>query len=69
MTGRLPFAPSGARPGILVTALLAGHVAVPHLGAGLAPLIGVGVLSTAAGLSISVGRTPPIATALADGAG
>ena len=41
MTARLSFMLSGAQLGITVTALLAGYVAEPYLGEGLADLLGV----------------------------
>lgn len=54
VTGRLSFVLSGAQVGITVTALLAGYVAEPFLGRGLAGLIGAGGLSPAVSLSVSI---------------
>jgi CBS domain containing-hemolysin-like protein len=54
VTGRLSFMLSGAQLGITVTALLAGYVAEPYLGAGLAPLLQAAGLPESASLSISV---------------
>ncbi len=54
VTGRLSFMLSGAQLGITVTALLAGYVAEPFIGEGLAPLIGKTGLSQAVSLSVSV---------------
>jgi CBS domain containing-hemolysin-like protein len=50
ITGRLSFMLSGAQLGITVTALLAGYVAEPYLGRGLADLMGTsGVPTSVAG--------------------
>ncbi|GAA1661088.1 hemolysin family protein [Catellatospora bangladeshensis] len=54
VTGRLSFMLSGAQLGITVTALLAGYVAEPYLGAGLAPLLQAVGLPESASLSVSV---------------
>src|SRR5689334_18526532 len=54
VTGRLSFMLSGAQLGITVTALLAGFVAEPYLGRGLADLLGVAGVPRAASTSISV---------------
>ncbi|MGW5054578.1 hemolysin family protein [Actinokineospora sp. NPDC004072] len=54
VTGRLSFMLSGAQFGITVTALLAGYVAEPLLGEGLAPLLGMAGLPEAVSLSVSV---------------
>lgn len=54
VTERLSFMLSGAQVGITVTALLAGYVAEPFLGRGLAELLGAGGLSPAASVSVSV---------------
>lgn len=54
VTGRLSFMLSGAQLGITVTALLAGYVAEPYLGAGLAPLLQATGLPEGASLSLSV---------------
>ncbi|MEV4416162.1 hemolysin family protein [Catellatospora sp. NPDC049609] len=54
ITGRLSFMLSGAQLGITVTALLAGYVAEPYLGAGLAPLLQAAGLPEGASLSVSV---------------
>ena len=54
ITGRLSFMLSGAQLGITVTALLAGFVAEPYLGRGLADLLGVAGVPRAASTSISV---------------
>lgn len=64
VTGRLSFMLSGAQLGITVTALLAGYVAEPYLGEGLAPLIGASGLSKAASLSIAVGLALLVATVI-----
>lgn len=53
VTGRLSFMLSGAQFGITVTALLAGYVAEPLLGTGLADALGVSGLSPAVSLSLS----------------
>ena len=62
VTGRLSFMLSGAQLGITVTALLVGYVAEPYLGAGLAELLGVAGVSTAAALPLSVALALVIAT-------
>lgn len=54
VTERLSFMLSGAQLGITVTALLAGYVAEPYLGRGLADLLGVAGVPRAASTSISV---------------
>jgi CBS domain containing-hemolysin-like protein len=58
VTTRLPLMLSGARLGITVTALLAGYVAGPHLGGGLARLFGTlgvpGVVSAAVALVLAM---------------
>ncbi len=54
VTGRLSFVLSGAQLGITVTALLAGYVAEPYLGAGLAEVLGGAGIAPAMSLSISV---------------
>jgi CBS domain containing-hemolysin-like protein len=54
VTSRLSFVLSGAQLGITVTGLLAGFVAEPYLGEGLAELLGVAGVSRAMSLSISV---------------
>lgn len=54
VTGRLSFMLSGAQLGITVTALLAGYVAEPYLGEGLAVLLGAAGLPRAVSLSIAV---------------
>ena len=54
VTERLSFMLSGAQLGITVTALLAGFVAEPYLGRGLADLLGVAGVPRAASTSISV---------------
>lgn len=54
VTSRLSFVLSGAQVGITVTALLAGYVAQPYLGAGLEDLLGTAGLPAGVSLSISV---------------
>ena len=54
VTARLSFMLSGAQLGITITALLAGYVAEPYLGEGLAALLGLAGLPRAASLSIAV---------------
>ena len=54
VTSRLSFVLSGAQLGITVTGLLAGFVAEPYLGEGLAELLGLAGVSRAMSLSISV---------------
>ncbi|ONI81409.1 hypothetical protein ALI144C_18895 [Actinosynnema sp. ALI-1.44] len=62
VTERLSFMLSGAQFGITVTALLAGYVAEPLLGSGLAELIGLAGVPAAVSLSISVAVALLIAT-------
>lgn len=64
VTGRLSFVLSGAQLGITVTALLAGYVAEPFLGQGLAKVLGLTGLSEAVSLSISVAAALLIATVI-----
>ncbi|WP_328988951.1 hemolysin family protein [Kribbella sp. NBC_01245] len=64
VTGRLSFVLSGAQLGITVTALLAGYVAEPFLGRGLADLLGLMGLSEAVSLSIAVAAALLIATVI-----
>lgn len=54
VTQKLSFMLSGAQFGITVTALLAGYVAEPLLGTGLADLLGVTGLSPAVAVSLSM---------------
>ena len=54
VTSRLSFVLSGAQIGITVTALLAGYVAQPYLGAGLENLLGMAGLPRSVSLSVSV---------------
>lgn len=54
VTSRLSFVLSGAQLGITVTALLAGYVAEPYLGEGLAELLGAAGVPRAVSLSVSV---------------
>ncbi|XVV00889.1 hemolysin family protein [Actinosynnema sp. CA-248983] len=54
VTQRLSFMLSGAQFGITVTALLAGYVAEPLLGTGLANVLGVTGLPTAVAVSLSM---------------
>jgi len=54
ITSRLSFVLSGAQLGITVTALLAGYVAEPFLGEGIADLVGLTGASTAVTATISV---------------
>src|SRR5687767_6209426 len=54
VSGRLSFMLSGAQLGITVTALLAGYVAEPYLGQGLADLLDMAGLPTAVTMSVSV---------------
>ena len=54
VTSRLSFMLSGAQLGITVTVLLAGYVAEPYLGEGLAALFGVAGLPEAVSLSIAL---------------
>lgn len=62
ITGRLSFMLSGAQLGITITALLAGYVAEPYLGEGLAPLLAATGIPAAASLSISVALALLVAT-------
>ncbi|WP_144127930.1 hemolysin family protein [Catellatospora sichuanensis] len=62
VTGRLSFMLSGAQLGITVTALLAGYVAEPYLGEGMAPLLAAAGVPAAASLSVSVALALLIAT-------
>jgi CBS domain containing-hemolysin-like protein len=62
VTSRLSFMLSGAQLGITVTALLAGYVAEPYLGQGLADLLTGAGVPTAVSLSISVGVALVFAT-------
>jgi CBS domain containing-hemolysin-like protein len=64
VTSRLSFMLSGAQLGITVTALLAGYVAEPYLGRGLADLLGLAGLSEAVSLSIAVAAALLIATVI-----
>ncbi|GGJ96939.1 membrane protein [Pilimelia anulata] len=64
VTGRLSFVLSGAQVGITVTALLAGYVAEPFLGEGLAPLLGAAGLPAAVSLSVSVALALLLATVI-----
>lgn len=54
VTERLSFMLSGAQLGITVTALLAGYVAEPYLGRGLADLLGVAGVPRTVSTSVSV---------------
>lgn len=54
VTSRLSFVLSGAQVGITVTALLAGYVAQPYLGAGLEDLLGTAGLPEGVSLTLSV---------------
>jgi magnesium and cobalt exporter, CNNM family len=54
VTARLSFVLSGAQVGITITALLAGYVAEPYLGEGLAHLLGSAGVPEAVSLSIAV---------------
>jgi CBS domain containing-hemolysin-like protein len=64
VTTRLSFMLSGSQLGITVTALLAGYVAEPYLGDGLAELLGLAGLSQGLSLSISVTIALLFATAV-----
>src|SRR4051812_397903 len=64
VTSRLSFVLSGAQIGITVTALLAGYVAQPYLGQGLADLLGLAGLPVGVSLSISVIAALLIATVI-----
>jgi CBS domain containing-hemolysin-like protein len=54
VTARLSFVLSGAQVGITITALLAGYVAEPYLGEGLARVLGSAGVPDAVSLSIAV---------------
>ncbi|MFI7064466.1 hemolysin family protein [Kribbella sp. NPDC050124] len=54
VTARLSFVLSGAQVGITVTALLAGYVAEPYLGEGLAHVLGSAGVPETVSLSVSV---------------
>jgi CBS domain containing-hemolysin-like protein len=54
VTERLSFVLSGAQVGITITALLAGYVAEPYLGEGLAKVLGAAGVPDAVSLSIAV---------------
>ena len=54
VTSRLSFVLSGAQVGITLTALLAGYVAQPYLGAGLEDVLGSVGLPAGASLTVSV---------------
>lgn len=62
ITSRLSFMLSGAQLGITVTALLAGYVAEPYLGRGLADLLGWAGLPRAVSVSVSVSVALLVAT-------
>jgi CBS domain containing-hemolysin-like protein len=62
ITQRLSFMLSGAQFGITVTALLAGYVAEPLLGSGLADLFGLADVPEAVSISISVALALIVAT-------
>jgi CBS domain containing-hemolysin-like protein len=62
VTSRLSFMLSGAQLGITVTALLAGFVAEPYLGRGLAQVLGAAGVPRAASVSISLGLALLVAT-------
>jgi CBS domain containing-hemolysin-like protein len=62
ITQRLSFMLSGAQFGITVTALLAGYVAEPLLGSGLASLFGVAGVPAAVSTSVSVALALVVAT-------
>lgn len=64
VTQKLSFMLSGAQFGITVTALLAGYVAEPLLGTGLAGLLGLTGLSAAAAVSLSMVIALVFATAV-----
>ena len=64
VTSRLSFMLSGSQLGITVTALLAGYVAEPYLGEGLAEVLGWTGMSRAMSLSISVAVALLFATAV-----
>ncbi|MEV8512304.1 hemolysin family protein [Dactylosporangium sp. NPDC051484] len=62
VTERLSFMLSGAQLGITVTALLAGYVAEPYLGEGLAALLGSAGVPRTASLPVSVAAALLVAT-------
>ena len=62
VTSRVSFMLSGAQLGITVTALLAGYVAEPYLGQGLAALLDGAGVPTAISLSLSVAAALIFAT-------
>jgi CBS domain containing-hemolysin-like protein len=62
ITSRLSFMLSGAQLGITVTALLAGYVAEPYLGRGLADLLGWAGLPRGVSVSVSVAVALLVAT-------
>ena len=64
VTGRLSFMLSGSQLGITVTALLAGYVAEPFLGQGLAALLGGAGVPQAVSLSIAVVLALTVATVI-----
>ncbi len=64
VTGRLSFMLSGAQLGITVTALLAGYVAEPYLGEGLAALLHTAGVPQAVSLSIAVALALAVATVI-----
>ncbi|HEX5739968.1 MAG TPA: hemolysin family protein [Pilimelia sp.] len=64
VTGRLSFVLSGAQVGITVTALLAGYVAEPFLGEGLATVLGVTGLPRAVAFSLAVVLALVLATVI-----
>jgi CBS domain containing-hemolysin-like protein len=62
ITGRLSFMLSGAQLGITVTALLAGYVAEPYLGEGLASVLGTAGLPAAVAGPVAVTAALLVAT-------
>src|SRR5262245_53897796 len=64
VTSRLSFVLSGAQLGITVTALLAGYVAEPYLGEGIADLVGLTGASEGVTATISVAVALLIATVI-----
>jgi CBS domain containing-hemolysin-like protein len=62
VTEQLSFMLSGAQLGITVTALLAGFLAEPYLGEGLAELLGVAGVPAAAGTPVAVALALLVAT-------
>jgi CBS domain containing-hemolysin-like protein len=64
VTQRLSFMLSGAQFGITVTALLAGYVAEPLLGSGLADLLGLVGVPQAVSVAVSVALALVFATAV-----